>query len=85
MNIINISGFLGSVCSAIALMPQIYKVYKLKSAEALSFLMLFNYLLSSICWMIYGISIYSNFIIFSNIISFLCIVTLIIQKKHYED
>jgi MtN3 and saliva related transmembrane protein len=85
MNIVNISGFVGSVCSAIALTPQIYKIYKTKSVNDISLLMLFNYLLCSVSWMIYGIYISSNFIIFSNIVSFLCTSILITQKKYYDN
>jgi MtN3 and saliva related transmembrane protein len=84
MNIVNISGFVGSVASAIALTPQIYKVYKTRSVKDMSLLMLFNYLLCAIAWIIYGLSISSNFIIFSNIMSFLCTSILITQKKLYD-
>ena len=57
MNIVTISGFVGSICSAIALTPQIYKVYQTKSAKDISLLMLLNYLICSVSWMIYGLSI----------------------------
>ncbi|MFK7967928.1 MAG: SemiSWEET family sugar transporter [Rickettsiaceae bacterium] len=43
--------------SVISLMPQIVKSYKTKSVGDLSILMIINFLISSICWTLYGILI----------------------------
>jgi len=45
-------GFLAAFTSTISLIPQIYKTYKLKSSQDLSYLMLVNFLITSILWTI---------------------------------
>ncbi len=84
ISIINISGLIASITSIIGLMPQIYKVHQTKSAQDLSSLMLWNYFICSLAWIVYGIYTDSNFVTFSNIIGLICSVISIIQKRYYD-
>jgi len=61
-------GFLAAFTSTISLIPQIYKTYKLKSSQDLSYLMLVNFLITSILWTIYGLMIASVAVWGANII-----------------
>lgn len=82
--IINISGFIASITSIIGLTPQIYKTYKTKSAHDLSSLMLWNYFICSLAWIIYGTYTDSSFVTYSNIIGLISSIISIIQKKYYD-
>jgi MtN3 and saliva related transmembrane protein len=51
---IEVTGHAGSVLSSITFLPQVYKVWKTKSAGDLSMAMLFIVFSSTIIWLIYG-------------------------------
>ena len=57
MTLIELAGHTGSVLSSITFMPQVYKVWKSKSAEDLSFTMLFIIISSTIVWIIYAVNL----------------------------
>ena len=82
--IINISGLIASITSIIGLTPQIYKTYKTKSAQDLSSLMLWNYFICSLAWIVYGTYTGSNFVTFSNVIGLISSIISILQKRHYD-
>jgi len=82
--IINVSGLIASITSVIGLTPQIYKTYKTKSAQDLSSLMLWNYFICSLAWIIYGNYTDSSFVTISNIIGLVSCVISIMQKKYYD-
>ncbi|MGB4192325.1 MAG: PQ-loop repeat-containing protein [Rickettsiales bacterium] len=84
MNIINISGLIASITSIIGLMPQIYKTYQIKSAKDLSMVMLVNYFICSLAWIMYGFYTSASFVLYSNIIGLLSSVISIIQKVYYD-
>jgi MtN3 and saliva related transmembrane protein len=69
--IISIIGFLAAFTSTISLIPQIYKTYKLKSSQDLSYLMLVNFFITSMLWTIYGFMIDSVAVWGANIIMIL--------------
>lgn len=77
-------GFLALTTSLIGLLPQIYKAYVTKSTKDVSLLMLINYLVCSISWIIYGIYQQSNFVILSNIAGLFISILSILQKKIYD-
>lgn len=84
MEIANIFGFIALITSFIGLAPQIYKTFKTKSARDISFLMLYNYLICSVSWIIYGYQTNSEFVIYSNIVGSITSIISIMQKKHYD-
>jgi MtN3 and saliva related transmembrane protein len=57
MTWIELTGHTGSVLSSITFMPQVYKVWKSKRAEDLSFTMLFIILGSTVVWIVYAVSL----------------------------
>ena len=84
INIEKIFGFIALFTSLIGLLPQTYKAYVTKSTKDLSMLMLINYLVCSISWIIYGYYQSSNFVIASNIAGLIISIISIIQKLYYD-
>lgn len=85
MNFIeNFFGTIALVSSIIGLLPQIYKSFKTKSTNDISMIMLLNYLVCSISWIIYGICTNSSFVVWSNIVGLITSTISIIQKKYYD-
>ncbi|HHT0593361.1 TPA: SemiSWEET family sugar transporter [Legionella anisa] len=84
MSIVLFSGIVAFITSFIGLLPQIIKSLKTKSTQDLSMIMLINYLICSIAWIIYGSSTDSFFVISSNVVGLLVSLLLILLKKHYD-
>ncbi len=80
----NFFGTLALITSIIGLIPQIYKSFKTKSTNDISIIMLWNYLICSISWIIYGYFSHSKFVVWSNIVGMLTSLISIIQKKYYD-
>lgn len=84
MSIIMCSGTIAFITSFIGLLPQIIKSYKTRSTQDLSMVMLINYLICSVAWIIYGSTTNSFFVISSNVVGLIVCVLLIILKRHYD-
>ena len=55
MDAYDIVGHIGSVMSSITFIPQVYQVWKTKSARDLNMLMILIVFSSTIVWMIFGV------------------------------
>lgn len=84
MLIENIFGSIAFVTSIIGLFPQVYKAIRTRSTDDISMLMLINFLVCSIAWIIYGAYLESLFVEFSNILGLLSCVILILLKRYYD-
>nr|WP_019350232.1 SemiSWEET family transporter [Fluoribacter dumoffii] len=78
------SGIIAFITSFIGLLPQIIKSLKTRSTQDLSMIMLINYLICSVAWIIYGSSTNSFFVISSNIVGLIVSLLLILLKRHYD-
>lgn len=84
MSIIFISGSIAFISSFIGLLPQIVKTLKTKSSQDLSMLMLLNYLVCSIAWVIYASQTDSFVVLASNIVGLFVSLALIVLKRYYD-
>ena len=78
-------GFVALITSFIGLLPQSYKAYKTRSTQDISMLMIMNYLLCSLAWIVYGTCISAGFVVASNVVCLLSSVLLIAQKRYYDN
>lgn len=84
MSIVLFSGSVAFITSFIGLLPQIVKSLKTRSTQDLSMIMLINYLICSLAWIIYGSTTDSFFVISSNIVGLVVSLLLILLKRHYD-
>ena len=84
MSIVMFSGLLAFITSFIGLLPQIVKSLKTKSTQDLSMIMLINYLICSVAWIIYGSNTDSFFVISSNVVGLIVSLLLILLKRYYD-
>jgi MtN3 and saliva related transmembrane protein len=78
-------GAIALITSFVGLLPQSYKAYKTRSTHDISMAMLFNYVLCSTAWIVYGTCIQSSFVILSNVVGLISALLLICQKKIYDS
>ena len=79
-----ISSVIAFATSVIGLLPQIYKALKTKSTKDLSMIMLLNYLICSLAWVIYAMETAASVVLMSNILGFVISFVLVILKYHYD-
>lgn len=84
MNWIDLVATIGTVLSIIALIPQIWKIHRRKSAQDLSWLMLSLFMHATICWLIYAISIKSFYLIINYGFSSMCEIIICVQKYVFD-
>jgi MtN3 and saliva related transmembrane protein len=81
--VIDYVGYVAGFLVTFAFLPQILRVYKLKSAREISLLFNTSTLLGAICWFIYGIVLGLVPIIVWNIIAILLTSLLMVYKLKY--
>jgi MtN3 and saliva related transmembrane protein len=84
MSIIMYSGIIAFITSFIGLLPQIVKSFKTRSTQDLSMIMLINYLICSLAWIIYGSNTDSFFVVSSNAVGLIVSLLLILLKRYYD-
>ena len=77
-------GFLAGTLTTAANLPQVWKTYRDKSGEGLSFRMLLLLSVGLALWMIYGIMTHSLPLITTNGIGTILILSLIVMKWKFD-
>ncbi len=81
----NITGYIGAGLLSITLIPQIYQTFKSKKTRDLSLLFLIFQMTTCSFFFIYGLILNEIPIIFSNIIVFCQLVSLILAKIYIKE
>ena len=81
---LDIIGFIAAILTTAAFVPQVYKIWKLKSAKDVS-LVIYLVMLSGVClWEVYGLIIKSPPIIVANIVTALLLLMVIYFKLKFK-
>ena len=80
----NIAGSIAFITTVIGLFPQVYKSIKTCSTDDISMLMLLNFFVCSIAWIIYGAYASSLFVEASNILALVSCLLLMLLKTMYD-
>lgn len=78
-----ILGYFGAACINIAFIPQVWRLYRLKSALEISLPFTILLLAGGGCWLTYGIVLSLPSIIIANIVAILLNVLMLIAKLLY--
>lgn len=81
---INAVGFLAVITSTISLVPQVIQSFRTKSVKDLSVWMLWNFLISSVLWLFYGVMLTSAAVVLTNVIMTLFSIWLLLLKFKYD-
>ncbi len=83
METLDILGYVAATLTTTSFLPQAILTIRTRDTEALSLTMYSTFTLGVLCWLIYGIYISNNAIIFANAITFL-LAALILSVKIYN-
>lgn len=75
-----ILGFIGGALITVGLIPQVWRLYKLKSAQEISLTFTWLFLLGAACWLSYGVVLSLPSVILWNSVS-LCLMCAMIYAK----
>jgi MtN3 and saliva related transmembrane protein len=84
LDFVSVVGFLAGVLTTAANVPQVWKTYRDKSAEGLSFRMLLSLCVGLALWMTYGFLTDSLPLILTNAIGTVLIFCLILMKWKFD-
>lgn len=84
MNPAETIGTAAAVCTTVAFIPQISKIVRKKSGEDLSYGMLFVYLTGVLLWLVYGLLLRAQAIIWANLVTSLLVAVAIGLKAYYS-
>jgi MtN3 and saliva related transmembrane protein len=82
---INLVGYIAAICTTISFLPQLIRVYRLKSAHEISFTMFLIYSFGIFLWLLYGIFIRSFPIIMSNAFTLALSLAILFLKIRYDQ
>lgn len=77
-------GMSAAICTTIAFIPQVIKIYKAKDAKEISILTFCIFSLGVFLWLIYGIMIKEWPVIIANFITLLLALMIIVMKIKYR-
>jgi MtN3 and saliva related transmembrane protein len=78
-----ILGFVGGSLITVAFIPQVWRLYRLKSAREISLLFNILFLMGGMCWLAYGISKELLSVIVSNAVNLALVLAMLYAKVKY--
>jgi MtN3 and saliva related transmembrane protein len=80
-----ILGFIGGALITVGLIPQVWRLYKLKSAREISLTFTWLFLLGGVCWLSYGVVLSLPSLIVWNSVSICLMCAMIYAKLRYSS
>jgi MtN3 and saliva related transmembrane protein len=82
--IVNLIGSCAAVCTTIAFVPQLVRVYRRKTARDISVSMFLVFSVGELLWFLYGIFIHSFPVILANAVTLALAVSILALKLRYD-
>jgi len=79
MSLIGIVGTIAAICSTVAFVPQILKIWR-QGGNDLSYPMLFLYLTGILLWLVYGLLLHAAAVIWANAVTALLVAIAVVLK-----
>ena len=76
-------GFVAGALISVALIPQVWRLYQLKSAREISLLFNLLFLAGGVCWLAYGISKELLSVIIANAVNIVLVAAMLYAKVKY--
>ena len=80
----NVVGLLAAVCTAVSFVPQLVRVWRLRSAREISLVMFLVFSLGVSLWLVYGILLHSLPIILANATSLALSLAILVLKLRFD-
>ena len=81
---VELVGFMAAFCTTVAFVPQLVRVMRLRSAREISTPTFLLFSVGVLLWLIYGLRIGSNPVIFSNSCTLILSLSILLIKLRYQ-
>jgi MtN3 and saliva related transmembrane protein len=81
---ITLIGSIAGVCTTVAFLPQVIRVWRLKRADEISLLTFLVFSIGTLVWLIYGLLVASWPIIVANGVTFVLSMTILSMKLKWD-
>jgi MtN3 and saliva related transmembrane protein len=82
--VVNAIGLTAAVCTTISFVPQLIRIWRLRSAREISLTMFLVYSLGVLLWLLYGIFIRSQPVILANAVSLVLSLAILALKLKFD-
>jgi MtN3 and saliva related transmembrane protein len=82
--LVTLAGYLAACCTTISFVPQLIRVWKLKSAREISLIMFSVFSVGVFLWLVFGICIHSLPVILANAVTLLLSLAILVLKLRYD-
>lgn len=82
--IVSVIGYLAAVCTTVCFVPQLVRVWRLRSAREISLIMFSVFSLGTFLWLLYGIFLGSLPIILANSIALALSLGILVLKLRFD-
>jgi MtN3 and saliva related transmembrane protein len=81
---VNAIGLVAAFCTTLSFVPQLIRVWRLRSAREISLIMFLVYSLGVLLWLLYGIFIHSLPVILANAVSLVLSLAMLALKIRFD-
>lgn len=81
---VNAIGLLAAVCTTVSFVPQLIRVWRLRSAREISLTMFLVYSIGVLLWLLYGIFIRSLPVILANVFALVLSLAILFLKLKFD-
>ena len=82
--VVNLIGSVAAICTTISFLPQLIRVYRLKSAREISLTMFLVFSFGVFLWLLYGVFIRSFPVILANVLTLALSLAILGLKLRYD-
>jgi MtN3 and saliva related transmembrane protein len=82
--VVNAIGLVAAVCTTVSFVPQLVRVWRLRSAREISLFMFLIFSLGTFLWLLYGIFIHSVPVILANAITMALSLAILALKLRFD-
>ena len=81
---VNVIGLMAAVCTTVSFVPQLIRVWRLRSAREISLIMFLIFSLGTFLWLLYGIFIHSVPVILANAVTMALSLAILALKLYFD-
>jgi MtN3 and saliva related transmembrane protein len=82
--LLTLAGYCAAVCTTLSFVPQLIRVWRLRSARDISLTMFLVFSIGVFLWLVYGISIHSIPVILANAITLALSLAILVLKLRFD-
>lgn len=84
LHLVALAGYIAAILTTLAFIPQLIRVWRLRSARDISLTMFLAYSFGVFLWFVYGIAIHSMPVVIANAVTFALSIAILVLKLRFD-